>query len=562
MSASCRAGGVRTAGTGTALAPTGSPPPDPCPQAPGSTVNFTIAVPRHLASLRELCTSSTVYPGQQQDECLLLAVSKTQLQLVTAQARPMSGPAGCRPVVAAPLRDTAFSLQYYERTVANGATTFTFLLGVQAASFCRRAKAHCGGACSWSLFVRDSLTSTISTSLENRQLGASAFVTTGSNSSVTWATSQGPDTAETYKVTVPGDVSLAQLCRPGALASQGVKQCAAVINGPSVYAMAAFDDSDVIIKQGGAAPRPGDVCPAYKPLGASCLSIKTSRYVGAAAGAALPAAACGARAPRPAGAAARPRPGPRPPPPAARPQVGVLDNTTFQLYVANDGASSGCLREQPGDMLSLRLLLDTSAVEDLKARQQFSPREAAALDSANGITWQYTPTAGMSIHYILNFRASQDLGSVCRQNALPGQPPNTCVVELTSPALCLRGFISVDALVLDPQLIPEIPNHPVISIPQPPLPQVPQTGLSPGAIAGIVLGTVLPVLLLAGLAVWYVAVHRKRLAAATVGAGGAAGAAAPGPYAGADGEEGLLSPAHSDTSINLPGPPGASSNIG
>ena len=238
----------------------------------------------------------------------------------------------------------------------------------------------------------------------------------------------------------------------------------------------------------------------------------------------------------------------------------MLDNTTILLYVANDGASS-CLREQPGDMLSLRLLLDSSAVEDLKSRQQFSPREAAALDSANGITWQYTPTAGMSLHYILNFRASQDLGSVCRQNALPDQPPNTCVVELTSASLCLRGFISVDALVLDPLLIPEIPNHPVISIPQPTLPQVPQPGLAPGAIAGIVLGTVLPVLLLAGLAVWYFKVYRKRLAAATVDADGAAAAADP-AAACAEGEEGLLSPAHSDISINLPGPPGASSNIG
>jgi hypothetical protein len=226
------------------------------------------------------------------------------------------------------------------------------------------------------------------------------------------------------------------------------------------------------------------------------------------------------------------------------------------LYVANDGASDGCLREQPGDMLSLRLLLDSSAVEDLRARQQFSPREAAALDSANGVTWQYTPTAGMSIHYLLNFRGAQDLGGVCRQGAVPGQPPSTCVLELTSPSLCLRAFVSVDALVVDPALIPTIPNHPVISIPRPPLPAAPEAGgYSAGIIAAIVICTVVPVLLAAGLAVWYFGLRQR--AAATVGADGAA--AAP---AAKEGEEDLLSPAHSDISINLPGPPGASSHIG
>lgn len=495
------------------------------PQAPGSTVTYTIAVPRHLETIRQLCVNSAMYPGQRSDECILLAVSKAGVQLVTAMPRSVAdGQPGCTPGTAAPQHETSFSLQYYERTVTSTSTTFVFLLAVQDQATCAGSKAHCEKLCSWSLFVREGITSQLSAKMENLKLSDSTFVTTGSNSSVTWAHKQGHDSAETYQITVPGDVSLFQLCRPSTFSSQGAHLCAAVVSGAKTYTTVFFNEADLLVKA--ALPRPAELsCSAYKPLKSSCMSVRSTRY------------------------------------------TGLSGNTTFVLYVQHDGTSKACLREAQGDMFALRVLLEAQAVEDLKSRRQFSPGEAVLLDSASGVTWLYTPPSNMSIHYMLNMQGDLGLENVCRQGALPDQPAGTCVIEFISKSLCLRSYMQLDQTVTDPKLVPMIPkpggsgksrdvdisNANVLRDVDGNQLEGAKAGssyrnLASGTVLAVVLGTILPVVVGAaaiGAYMWY----RKRSAMTVTGGQ----TSWPG--------SGNVSPAHSDISINLPGPPGASTNI-
>ena len=72
-----------------------------------------------------------------------------------------------------------------------------------------------------------------------------------------------------------------------------------------------------------------------------------------------------------------------------------------------------------------------------------SPRpHPVPLDSNNGalpvsLVWSWTPvTQGASMHYQMDVDGSLSPAAICAQNAIMGQPDNTCVVAFTGTTTC------------------------------------------------------------------------------------------------------------------------------
>ena len=53
------------------------------------------------------------------------------------------------------------------------------------------------------------------------------------------------------------------------------------------------------------------------------------------------------------------------------------------------------------------------------------------------MSWSWTPvTKGASMHYQMDVSGKLTPNSICVQNALPGQPANTCVVVFSGATTC------------------------------------------------------------------------------------------------------------------------------
>ena len=61
----------------------------------------------------------------------------------------------------------------------------------------------------------------------------------------------------------------------------------------------------------------------------------------------------------------------------------------------------------------------------------------SASTTSVSVSWSWTPvTQGASMHYQMDVSGKLTPYSICVQNALPGQPANTCVVVFSGATTC------------------------------------------------------------------------------------------------------------------------------
>ncbi len=190
-----------------------------------------------------------------------------------------------------------------------------------------------------------------------------------------------------------------------------------------------------------------------------------------------------------------------------------------------------------------QVLLQSPIASEVQSSNTVVP-SSVLFGGQGAITWTWTPTEGTSMHYQLGVSGRKTPGLICAQNAVPNQPPNTCVVAFAGATNCYMGYVPV---------VPDFTLQPI------PTPSATSPAPSSSNVVAIAVAVPISVVCVAALAAVAFVVYRKRQAAAADAAASAAAGDLAAPLATAsngsmarESHEALFERAPSDIQIRLP----------
>ncbi|KAG2429152.1 hypothetical protein HYH02_014187 [Chlamydomonas schloesseri] len=394
--------------------------------AVGLPLAVVVRVPAGAAEGADLCDPNPVPGRSPSGGCAYYLHSEDGLCCPSGTASLSNLPpppvGTCNPKTAVPAAEASVSLSYYERSCSSAATSFRFLLANRnsgANGACGRP--HCVDVCSWSLYVDPAVASQVAVGHElafnnGKQVISPGNLATGTPASVTFTYGPAGVSTASFYVSLPaGGATLSSLCARNALPGQGAKACAAIIRSGDVFATVFFDEADVMVPvapgsscAGGAAlppPPAAPTCTSPKPMSSACLGVRAARF------------------------------------------NTLFTSAVFDFALAPAADSAACVPvSAPGRPATVRLLLTSSAVDQLVTRSQVRPTSGLSLDRNSGAAWAL-PSASTTPATSLAFAVQGPLGvtDVCRQGVSPDQPAASCTVEITGDAGCFRGFVAPSA---------------------------------------------------------------------------------------------------------------------